>query len=196
MVGYFLDHDNFGHTTGVPNTPSWADANYTAKMQYIYGMQNLTFGADGGLTAACQAKHADAPHLCFMSPHMVDVVETNLYVFNSKYDAWQLQNELQTKFSNGTTPAEQAAVRAYGNDFMHDFEPAGTNKNGGFITSCICHGCPWDKLTFEGNKTAYEYYADWANSRDFPREPKALVVDSRGPNGDGDLTFSECAPFP
>ena len=65
---------------------------------------------------------------------MVDVVETNLYVFNSKYDAWQLQNELQTKFSNGTTPAEQAAVRAYGNDFMHDFEPAGTNKNGGFIT--------------------------------------------------------------
>ena len=127
---------------------------------------------------------------------MVDVVETNLYVFNSKYDAWQLQNELQTKFSNGTTPAEQAAVRAYGNDFMHDFEPAGTNKNGGFITSCICHGCPWDKLTFEGNKTAYEYYADWANSRDFPREPKSLVVDSRGPNGDGALTFSECAPFP
>ena len=51
VVGYFLDHDNFGHTTGVPNTPSWADANYTAKMQYIYGMQNLTFGADGGLTA-------------------------------------------------------------------------------------------------------------------------------------------------
>ena len=74
--------------------------------------------------------------------------------------------------------------------------PAGTNKNGGFITSCICHGCPWDKLTFEGNKTAYEYYADWANSRDFPRQPKSLVVDSRGPNGDGDLTFSECAPFP
>ena len=89
-----------------------------------------------------------------------------------------------------------AAVKAYGNDFLHDFEPAGTNKNGGFITSCICHGCPWDKLTFEGNKTAYEYYADWANSRDFPRQPKSLVVDSRGPNGDGDLTFSECAPFP
>ena len=62
--------------------------------------------------------------------------------------------------------------------------------------NAICHGCPWDKLTFEGNKTAYEYYADWANSRDFPREPKSLVVDSRGPNGDGDLTFSECAPFP
>ena len=72
----------------------------------------------------------------------------------------------------------------------------GESKNGGMITSCICHGCPWDKLTFEGNKTAYEYYADWANSRDFPRQPKALVVDSRGPNGDGDLTFSECAPFP
>ena len=69
--------------------------------------------------------------------------------------------------------------------------------NGCFLNAGLrLYGCPWDKLTFEGNKTAYEYYADWANSRDFPRQPKSLVVDSRGPNGDGDLTFSECSPFP
>ena len=29
-------------------------------------MQNLTFGSDGGLTKACQVKHPDEPHLCFM----------------------------------------------------------------------------------------------------------------------------------
>ena len=33
-------------------------------------MQNQTFGGDGGLTAACEAKHPDEPWLCFMSPHM------------------------------------------------------------------------------------------------------------------------------
>ena len=92
IVGYFLDHDNFGHTTGIPggpNTPQWETpgtaANYTAWMKYVYAMQNLTFGADGGLTEACRAKHPDAPHLCFMSPHMQDVIETPFFIFNSKY---------------------------------------------------------------------------------------------------------------
>ena len=80
VVGYFLDHDNFKHTNGNesghggPNTPEWSTpgtgANYTDWMKYIYTMQNLTFGADGGLTAACKDLHPDAPHLCFMSPRM------------------------------------------------------------------------------------------------------------------------------
>jgi len=47
-------------------------------------MQNLTFGSDGGLTAACQAKHPTEPGLCFMSPHMQDVIKTPFFVFNSK----------------------------------------------------------------------------------------------------------------
>ena len=85
---------------GKPNTPGWAKPgsptaqNYTLWMKYIYIMQvccscsgerfdtflsiqrvrsllqNLTFGEDGGLTKACQAKHPAEPWLCFMSPHM------------------------------------------------------------------------------------------------------------------------------
>merc|ERR1712032_420780 len=43
-VGYFLDHDNFRHDSN----------NYTAYMKYIYHMQNLTFGAGGGLMPSCQ----------------------------------------------------------------------------------------------------------------------------------------------
>ena len=53
-------------------------------------MQNLTFGGDGGLTKACEDKHPDAPWLCFMSPHMQDIIATPFFVFNSKYDARQL----------------------------------------------------------------------------------------------------------
>jgi hypothetical protein len=72
VVGYFLDHDNFKKDSAgaKPNDPSWGHASYTMWMEYIYKMQNLTFGSDGGLTAACQAKHPDHPGLCFMSPHM------------------------------------------------------------------------------------------------------------------------------
>jgi hypothetical protein len=111
-------------------------------------MQNMTFGGDGGdgaLTPACQAKHPDEPWLCFMSPHMQDVMETPFFMFNSKvrvmhplarthartrtltltrahqrpffpqYDAWQLGNEFQSKW---VTPAEQQGVLQYGLDFM------------------------------------------------------------------------------
>ena len=92
MVGYFLDHDNFKHTTGFPggpNTPAWSTpgtgANYTMWMKYVYTMQNQTFGSDGGLTAACEAKHPTEPWLCFMSPHMQDSIQSPFFMFNSKY---------------------------------------------------------------------------------------------------------------
>jgi hypothetical protein len=65
-------------------------------MRYIYKMQNLTFGSDGGLTKACEEKHPDEPCLCFMSPHMQDVIKTPFFMFNSKYDAWQLGSEFQS----------------------------------------------------------------------------------------------------
>jgi hypothetical protein len=43
---------NFKHdsASAKPNTQSWSHANYTTWMRYIYSMQNLTFGVDGGLT--------------------------------------------------------------------------------------------------------------------------------------------------
>ena len=96
VVGYFLDHGNFLHTSkgpqgGTPNTPGWSTpgsptaANYTMWMKYVYSMQNMTFGPDGGLTKACQAKHPAEPWLCFMSPHMQDVIDTPFFMFNSKY---------------------------------------------------------------------------------------------------------------
>lgn len=106
VVGYFLDHDNFKHTTGYPggpNTPQWAKpgtgANYTMWMKYVYAMQNMSFGADGALARACEGKHKEAPWLCFMSPHMQDAMETPFFMFNSKYDAWQLGNEFQSRWN-------------------------------------------------------------------------------------------------
>merc|ERR1711988_1414458 len=107
-------------------------------------MQNLTFGPDGGLTQACQTKHTDEPWLCFMSAHLVEFIETPFFMFNSKFDAWQLANEFQTSWE---TKEEQNAVLQYGEDFLDQFKPVQSEpKNGAMITSCICHGCPWDQL--------------------------------------------------
>jgi hypothetical protein len=52
----------------------------------VFGMQNLTFGADGGLTEACQVKHPTEPWLCFMSPHMQDVIETPFFMVSTEFE--------------------------------------------------------------------------------------------------------------
>jgi hypothetical protein len=51
----------------------------------VYGMQNMTFGAEGGLMKACQEKHSTEPWLCFMSPHMQDVIETPFFMYAAAF---------------------------------------------------------------------------------------------------------------
>ena len=182
VVGYFLDHDDFFKD----------ENNYTAWMKYIYGMQNLTSGPDGGLSEACVEANPEDPHYCFMSPHENPFIETPFFVFNSKFDAWQIGNELQLKSWN--TTAEMGAITTYGKDFDAAFEVVTKRapRNGGFITTCICHGCPWSDLVLEG-RNSYQYYNDWyaANGS------ATFHIDARGPNGDGALdALTACAPFP
>tara|TARA_B110000208_G_scaffold38207_1_gene50524 strand:+ start:1871 stop:3277 length:1407 start_codon:yes stop_codon:yes gene_type:complete len=216
VVGFFLDHDNFAHTdgygpgsTGGPNTPQWSStagtgANYTMWMKYVYGMQNMTFDADGGLTKACQAKHPTEPHLCFMSPHMADVIETPLFMFNSQYDAWQLGNEFQAKFGAGMLPQQNGVIQ-YGKDFITQLNAAGIgatsgSPHGGMITSCICHGCPWSAFVLDG-KTSDQWYADWFYGAT-KGGAESLHIDTRTPNGGGamgnhsDPRWRSCTAFP
>ena len=88
VVGFFLDHANYANHSAT---------SYTAEMEYAYKMQNLSFGPDGGLTPACAAAFPATPSNCFMSPHMFAYVKTPLFVFNSRFDAWQLENILQAR---------------------------------------------------------------------------------------------------
>lgn len=74
----------------MPLTQARAEARADAPRGPPYIMQNLTFGADGGLMKACEVKHPNEPWLCFMSPHMQDSIDTPFFMFNSKYDAWQV----------------------------------------------------------------------------------------------------------
>ena len=62
-----------------------------------------------------------------------------------------------------------------------------------FISSCVCHGCPWDRDTLDG-KTSYEWYADWFYGK--TNGAASFHIDERSPNGDGTFNYSECTPFP
>ena len=76
VVGFFLDHSNYANKSAT---------SYTAEMQYLYRMQNLSFGSDGGLMPECGAAFTpEQRHYCAMSPHMVGFVRTPLFVFNSR----------------------------------------------------------------------------------------------------------------
>jgi hypothetical protein len=222
--GFFLDHDNIGHTSGTPNTPSWELASYTAWMEYIFHMQNLSFGPEGGLPAACGARHRARPHECFMSPHVADSMQERFFLFNSKYDVWQLDNVLGAPHSaialsrrknasvsiHGREYTAEDVTRAaakYGDDFMRQLRPVTNSKqNGGFITSCICHECHWQGVSSStavdlrtGRRAsapksfvkALQHYVEWAEGR-----ASGVLVDPRGPNGDGELELrKECSPW-
>ena len=125
---------------------------------------------------------------------MNDVIETPFFVFNSKYDAWQLANEFQ---STWTTKAEQYGVLDYGRDFVRDFAPVeSASKNSAFITSCICHGCPWNgnTLSFGGGHDPYSAYGRWYSGKDAGHD--AIHIDPRLPNGNGTIKSSSCSKFP
>ena len=203
VAGYFLDHGNYARTSGTPNTPSWEQATFAEWMEYIFTMQNLTFGPDGGLSPRCKAEHPEKPYKCFMSPYMVDTVQERLYMLNSKFDTWQLNNVQQmsderTQRMTGLwkSAAEKqeritSATKAFGEDFVRALDPlagapqrqtaASVRAKAGFITSCLCHECPWWQLALEG-KSALGHYASWAEGGD-----EGVIVDPRGPNADGEL---------
>ena len=188
VVGFFLDHANFANNTAT---------SYTAAMEYLYRMQNLTFGPDGGVMRACAAAYpAGQQHLCAMSPHMATFVQTPYFVFNSRFDAWQLSNVLQVGSWTGNS-TKQGALVQYGADFLTQFEAAvvvpTAPRNGAFISTCICHACPWQTLQL-GNKTAFQHYAAWYEGRT-AGGGASVHLDTRQPNGGGAITDSLCAAF-
>ena len=48
-------------------------------------------------------------------------IKTPFFMFNSRFDAWQLANINQAGW---TTPSERAAVLQYGGDFLSEWQPA------------------------------------------------------------------------
>ena len=188
-VGFFLDHPPI---EAVP-----PGAAFTDQMLYIFAMQNISFGPGGALSPACRERFPDTLGLCFMAPHFADLVETPLFVLNSKFDSFQLGSVLQDYPGlphNWSTAADRDAVRQYAVDFLRQLAPVLKQpRNGAAITSCICHGCPWDSLFLEG-RTLHEHYVAWLKGEASGAE--AIHIDnSTWPNGDGAIAL-RCQAFP
>ena len=72
-----------------------------------------------------------------------------------------------------------------------------SRKNGAFITSCICHGCPWagDTLAVgSSGPSPYEAYGRWYVGMDVGKD--AIHIDARLPNGNGTIKSASCKAFP
>ena len=166
FVGYFLDHHN---AAGDYNS------SYTGRMEYVYNMQNVS----GALSPDCLVAYPNTPFMCFMSPHLAPFIRTPWWMVNSKYDSWQLGNDLQ--LANYSNAEFYDDVLAYGEDFLSAAAPiAGMARSGGFVTSCVCHSCPWDKLVDDQGVAVYERYAAWRSSG---YTKQRLYVDTALPNG-------------
>merc|ERR1719221_1401358 len=118
----------------------------------------MTFGEDGGLVPECKNAFHSEPWKCFQAPHMQRFIRPSWFMYQSKFDFWQLGNVLALPAGNcvvngharncNDTAAEQAAVIQYGADTMQQLQPVidthMQRRIGGFITSCICHyHCPY-----------------------------------------------------
>lgn len=163
-------------------------------MKYITQMQNLT---EGALSRDCLNAYPQEPHKCFMAPYVQKFVKTPFFMFNSKYDVWQMKNILKLpcyQFNTPCSSGEQKEVMSYGIDFMKQFEPV-REEHGAAISTCICHVCRWDTLTMsaESNMTAIDHYIAWFNGK--TSGTGSIHVDKRTPNGDGTLKIG-CAHFP
>ena len=54
---------------------------------------------------------------------MVDTIKTPLFMINSKYDHWQIQNIFQTQWTPDLDEEESRGVLQYGMDFMKALQP-------------------------------------------------------------------------
>jgi len=209
VVGFFLDHANYAdnvvqevvvggggehYSSSYPHT-----GNYSSFMEVVYHDQNVT----AALNTECLATFPTEPHYCFMSPHMAKFMNTPFFMFNSRFDAWQMDNDLQIPCSAGEpnhpkcNSTEQAAIVQYGADFITALQPVveSAPKNGAFITSCICHGCNWTGLVLEG-ATSYHHYLNWFQGKSAVKGGASIHIDDRAPNGGGVLDGGDCMPFP
>ena len=120
-----------------------------------------------------------------------------------RFDAWQIGNILQ--ISQWNTKPEQDAIVEYGASFLTQFaaaaaaatvsqtRTAAAGRNGAFISTCICHACPFHKLEL-GGKTAFQHYAAWYLGQTVGSS--SMHIDTRAPNGGGAIVDPLCAKFP
>jgi hypothetical protein len=191
--GFFLDHPGGPFGKG--------RSSYPEEMKYVFGMQ----AASGSLSPECQQALGPESWKCIMAPHAAPFIKTPWFAFQSRFDHWQLSNELflpcmiqqpnlpPFKASTCQQEGQDAMIQGYGPAFMEQFRPlmktAGT-KNGAFLDACIIHGSTNSSIDGHTNSEAFEAWMDGGEQQWFVMECDGS--DSAGPCD----TSKMCAPFP
>jgi len=189
VCGFFIDHGNDGLM------PDWYT--YPNFMKYVYNMQNSA----GSLSTECQHYYGDDAWKCIMAPYAVKFVQTPWFALQSRFDKWQLGNELFLPCMNAQpysppfkpsscTPSQDSEIQKWGAYFMAQLNYAAQPaRNGGFIDACIIHGSTTSQIDGKTNRQAFE---SWMSGGQSWYIMKCNGSDIAGPCD----TASVCAPFP
>ncbi|WMV43116.1 hypothetical protein MTR67_036501 [Solanum verrucosum] len=144
------------------------------------GMQNAKNGSIKNLPPSCTSTME--PSLCFFPQNVISFIETPLFIINSAYDAWQINNTLvpsnldpqhiwehcKVRISNCTL-SQRTTIKAFGVEFLKAFDGlTPCNTRGYFINSCHTHAqivmpVYWFSTSSPRilNKTIAEAVGDW-----------------------------------
>ncbi|KAJ9466892.1 hypothetical protein DIPPA_51521 [Diplonema papillatum] len=185
--GFFVDHGNDGYQS--PNVT------YPLQMKYVFNMQNSSYS----LSPECQAEYG---WQCIMAPVAWKFIQTPLFLYQSRFDMFQLRDELflpceeeqnaSPPFKPSTCNATEAqSVKNWGKYTMDQLNiTAQPQRFGGFVQACIIHGVSPTPIN---GKTSTEAFADWLDGKG----PSWYVMLCGGSQVDGPCdNASVCAPYP
>jgi len=145
-------------------------------MRNVFQMQNST----SGVPKKCLAHFPDPNDWwkCIFAPYTYPLTETNLFMLNSFYDKWQMENiyginvsdfrRCADKGPKDCSSVEIEMANAYRKSFLSDVQQSDTYlkaHNGVFLHSCWTHCASiadsvWDGLAIDGIKMR-NAVADW-----------------------------------
>eukprot|EP00026_Physarum_polycephalum_P009288 Phypoly_transcript_09406.p1 GENE.Phypoly_transcript_09406~~Phypoly_transcript_09406.p1 ORF type:complete len:416 (+),score=52.69 Phypoly_transcript_09406:120-1367(+) len=166
--GWFLDTNSFyGYSV------------YTPEMHYAYQMWN----SSGGVNQACKEYYVGGTGegwKCIMAEYTYPFIKTPIFMINSKYDSWQMENIYKLPCYTNLTKCnstELADVVNYGKTFLATLPPFEKNtEDGMFVDACYTHvqtvtpDNAWTMVEVANangqNVTMAESFNEWYNGAD------------------------------
>jgi hypothetical protein len=188
-----LDFKSVSFSGFFPDAPSYENGLdvLSTLVRDVYAMQNVS----SSLSPQCMEDQERDPHLCFMSQYSYLYVKSPIYLVNSVYDAWTVENIYNItakRWEEATDEGSRASMVEYLNEranVTYDLitrAPTWSQKsNGGFLSTCLTHcgGCcsdqGWDKTLVDG-KTLRDSLRDWFFERTTTTTSTSMAQSSSG----------------
>ncbi|XP_038053009.1 pectin acetylesterase 11-like [Patiria miniata] len=149
-------------------------------MKDVYQMQQV----EGSLDEDCLLAKEKNRSECFFAQYAYPHVTTPMFIINSVYDSWAVQNILKVRCRpSGCSEEELRVIGEHRRTFLQRTDQINRyNKDGMFLTSCYDHilaslDSPWMTYKVAG-RTTREAFADWYYERTTPAETRDVDCDS------------------